>query len=305
MTEPQQTICPSVKAFYIVRAVGHSLRLCVDYLRHVLRAQWNRPLCRLTNSMDGAQYSPESMTAPYFSEKMSPVKVLTMKDYENQITALKKENFNLKLRIYFMEERMQQKCDDSTEDIFKTNIELKVELESMKREMAEKQELLVSASKALEELAGRDSREPHQVREQAQREMEAMRDAFNEKIAVLEQSLQAAEMEIDRMASIAEQENVKYQHGKAASTLSASNSASPPKQINDLQQAWRRKTNSLDEANLQVKNCAAQTKDAPSAEKVKQLTDLIANKDLELETLRGELLTRRNKDPSEPQVSLW
>lgn len=37
-----------------------------------------------------------------------------------QITALKKENFNLKLRIYFLEERMQQKCDDSTEDIFKT-----------------------------------------------------------------------------------------------------------------------------------------------------------------------------------------
>lgn len=40
--------------------------------------------------------------------------------YLQQITALKKENFNLKLRIYFMEERMQQKCDDSTEDIFKT-----------------------------------------------------------------------------------------------------------------------------------------------------------------------------------------
>lgn len=41
-------------------------------------------------------------------------------DHLQQITALKKENFNLKLRIYFMEERMQQKCDDSTEDIFKT-----------------------------------------------------------------------------------------------------------------------------------------------------------------------------------------
>lgn len=37
-----------------------------------------------------------------------------------QITALKKENFNLKLRIYFLEERVQQKCDDSTEDIYKT-----------------------------------------------------------------------------------------------------------------------------------------------------------------------------------------
>lgn len=41
-----------------------------------------------------------------------------------QITALKKENFNLKLRIYFMEDRMQQKCDDSTEDIFKTVLHL-------------------------------------------------------------------------------------------------------------------------------------------------------------------------------------
>uniref|UniRef100_A0A8C8GJR2 CDK5 regulatory subunit associated protein 2 n=1 Tax=Oncorhynchus tshawytscha TaxID=74940 RepID=A0A8C8GJR2_ONCTS len=72
--------------------------------------------------------------------------------YSQQIMTLKKENFNLKLRIYFMEERMQQKCDDSTEDIYKTNIELKVEVESMKRDLAEKHELLVSASEAEKEV---------------------------------------------------------------------------------------------------------------------------------------------------------
>lgn len=48
------------------------------------------------------------------------VKNYVFVNHLQQITALKKENFNLKLRIYFMEERMQQKCDDSTEDIFKT-----------------------------------------------------------------------------------------------------------------------------------------------------------------------------------------
>ncbi|XP_072310730.1 CDK5 regulatory subunit-associated protein 2 [Eucyclogobius newberryi] len=267
--------------------------------------------CRLTNSMDGAEYSTEGMSAPFFPEKMSPVKVLTMKDYENQITALKKENFNLKLRIYFMEERMQQKCDDSTEDIFKTNIELKVELESMKREMAEKQELLVSASKALESLAGRDSREPHHVREQAQREMDALRDAFNKKIAVLEQSLQAADVEIDRMASIAEQEKCKsINMEKQLQILSASSSTSHPNQVYDLQKALEDKDNlicqlkdSLNEATLQVKNCAEQTRDAPSADQVKQLTDLMTNKESELEALRGELQTERNKVPSEPQKS--
>lgn len=37
-----------------------------------------------------------------------------------QITELKKENFNLKLRIYFLEERMQQEFDGPTEHICKT-----------------------------------------------------------------------------------------------------------------------------------------------------------------------------------------
>lgn len=32
---------------------------------------------------------------------------------------LKKENFSLKLRIYFLEERMQQKYEASREDVYK------------------------------------------------------------------------------------------------------------------------------------------------------------------------------------------
>ncbi|XP_015773835.1 PREDICTED: CDK5 regulatory subunit-associated protein 2-like [Acropora digitifera] len=40
----------------------------------------------------------------------------TMKDYEYQISELKKENFGLKLRIYFLE---QQNNTDIPEDVFK------------------------------------------------------------------------------------------------------------------------------------------------------------------------------------------
>lgn len=50
--------------------------------------------------------------------RMSPVRSRTMKEYDSQITDLKKENFNLKLRIYFMEERMQQRLGDG-DDVFK------------------------------------------------------------------------------------------------------------------------------------------------------------------------------------------
>ncbi|KAG7271995.1 hypothetical protein CRUP_001555 [Coryphaenoides rupestris] len=37
---------------------------------------------------------------------------------------LKKENFSLKLRIYFLEERIQQKYEESSEDVLKREAEL-------------------------------------------------------------------------------------------------------------------------------------------------------------------------------------
>ncbi|XP_044030393.1 CDK5 regulatory subunit-associated protein 2 isoform X3 [Siniperca chuatsi] len=265
--------------------------------------------CRLPDSIDAGEYSTDSMTAPSFPDKMSPIKALTMKDYENQITALKKENFNLKLRIYFMEERMQQKCDDSTEDIFKTNIELKVELESMKRDLAEKQELLVSASKALESLAGRESGEPQRLREQAQREMDALRDAFNKRIAHLEQCLRAAEEEVENMAAIAEQEKLKnINMEKQLHALGPPSTFIPvPSPVQDLQVALQEKDNIIEqlkitlkdqEAVIHQKKCTDQATDAPSPDCVKKLSDLIAKKDQELEALRDEL--HREKDQTTP-----
>ncbi|XP_058799122.1 centrosomin isoform X2 [Phymastichus coffea] len=72
----------------------------------------------------------------------------TMKECEDQLGALRKENFNLKLRIYFLEERMGITSAD--EDAIKKNIELKVENESLRKELIEKQELLSQAAKAMQ-----------------------------------------------------------------------------------------------------------------------------------------------------------
>ncbi|XP_029940030.1 CDK5 regulatory subunit-associated protein 2-like [Salarias fasciatus] len=272
--------------------------------------------CRLPDSINAGEFSTDSMTAPPFSDKMSPIKALTMKDYENQITALKKENFNLKLRIYFMEERMQQKCDDSTEDIFKTNIELKVDLESMKRELAEKQELLVSASKALESLAGRESGEPHRVREQAQREMDSLRDAFNKRIADLEQCLRTAEEEVEKMAAIAEQEklrNIDMEKQLQALNPSISFSSAPVSSpVSHLQQALQDKDNIIEQLQITLKdreaviqqNSRDQQADSPAAEGIKQLSDLIARRDQELEALRDELRQEKGKPQPDRQSDL-
>lgn len=53
----------------------------------------------------------------------------TMKEYEDELSSLKKENFQLKLRIYFLEERNPARSgiSSSDEDLIKTNVELKVD----------------------------------------------------------------------------------------------------------------------------------------------------------------------------------
>ncbi|MEQ2312399.1 hypothetical protein AMECASPLE_030632, partial [Ameca splendens] len=58
---------------------------------------------------------------------------------------LKKENFSLKLRIYFLEEKIQQKFEESSDDVHRRNIGLKVEVESLKKDLQEKQEFLDQA----------------------------------------------------------------------------------------------------------------------------------------------------------------
>ncbi|KAK9753048.1 Centrosomin N-terminal motif 1 [Popillia japonica] len=79
-----------------------------------------------------------------------PFRGRSIKEMDELTTNLRKENFNLKLRIYFLEERMGTNFNLDKENAIKKNIELKVEVESLKKELIEKQDLLCQAVKAME-----------------------------------------------------------------------------------------------------------------------------------------------------------
>ncbi|XP_027963541.1 CDK5 regulatory subunit-associated protein 2 isoform X2 [Eumetopias jubatus] len=131
-------------------------------------------------------------------ETVSPTRARNMKDFENQITELKKENFNLKLRIYFLEERMQQEFDGPTEHVYKTNIELKVEVESLKRELQERERLLIKASKAVESLAEGGGSEVQRAKEDAQKKVQQVEDLLTKRIVHLEEDVKAAQAELEK-----------------------------------------------------------------------------------------------------------
>ncbi|XP_040487731.1 CDK5 regulatory subunit-associated protein 2 isoform X2 [Ursus maritimus] len=131
-------------------------------------------------------------------ETVSPTRARNMKDFENQITELKKENFNLKLRIYFLEERMQQEFDGPTEHVYKTNIELKVEVESLKRELQEREQLLIKASKAVESLAEGGGSEVQRLKEDARKKVQQVEDLLTKRIFHLEEDVKAAQAELEK-----------------------------------------------------------------------------------------------------------
>lgn len=51
-----------------------------------------------------------------------------MRDYDESFKEMKKENFNLKLRIFFLEERLGQGKKTNTDELANANLELKVRM---------------------------------------------------------------------------------------------------------------------------------------------------------------------------------
>jgi len=83
----------------------------------------------------------------------------SIRDYDESQREIKKENFNLKLRIFFLEERLALGQEHSSDNLLASNIDLKVQLEASKNELSEKLSLLMEASEALELLDARMNNE--------------------------------------------------------------------------------------------------------------------------------------------------
>ncbi|XP_072864155.1 myomegalin isoform X21 [Chlorocebus sabaeus] len=139
-------------------------------------------------------------------EKPPQVQTQALRDFEKHLNDLKKENFSLKLRIYFLEERMQQKYEASREDIYKRNIELKVEVESLKRELQDKKQHLDKTWADVENLNSQNEAELRRQFEERQLETEHVYELLENKIQLLQEESRLAKNEAARMAALVEAE---------------------------------------------------------------------------------------------------
>ncbi|XP_053626084.1 centrosomin isoform X2 [Plodia interpunctella] len=77
---------------------------------------------------------------------------VSMKQYEEQLNGLRKENFHLKLRIYFLEEKLGNGSPPAVQGLLEHNVRLQVEVEELRRQLSDKQELLAAAAEAIDVL---------------------------------------------------------------------------------------------------------------------------------------------------------
>lgn len=163
----------------------------------------------------------DSQNAPIpEDDSLHPVfmpKGFCVKEYEELMQGLKKENFNLKLRIYFLEEK-NPNIPVGAEALYKQNIDMKVrsssvfrwhssaifyhlrlqiENETLLKDLQEKQDLLCQASKALELL---DDQKGNDLQHS-----EMMIEELNQKIESLQHevsSLQNALVDVNKSALV-------------------------------------------------------------------------------------------------------
>lgn len=130
-------------------------------------------------------YRSPPFNVPMSGGSTSPGQGRSIREHDEQLNALRKENFNLKLRIYFMEEKTSSaNLPDSSESLFKENVDLKVQAEALRVELKEKQNLLCEAATALE------------LMEQSQKSRE---EACQSTIEELNRKIEFLEMEIQSM----------------------------------------------------------------------------------------------------------
>uniref|UniRef100_A0A8C5IIV9 Phosphodiesterase 4D interacting protein n=1 Tax=Junco hyemalis TaxID=40217 RepID=A0A8C5IIV9_JUNHY len=157
----------------------------------------------------GAQPQPDPLaqTGLLRDLEMGPLAhTQTLRDFEQHLNDLKKENFSLKLRIYFLEERVQQKGEDSRDDVYRRNIELKVEVESLKRELQEKQQALDNTWVAAESQTSRSQAALRQQYEERQRESEHVYELLENKIQLLQEEARLARSEAEQATALARAE---------------------------------------------------------------------------------------------------
>jgi chromosome segregation ATPase len=123
---------------------------------------------------------------------------LTLKEQNSKIDKLSKENFDLKLKIHFLDQALQNRSEEGVKDMINKNVQLQTDLANEKKDnqaLRKKMRELERKMKGLEEgQAAKQVDVDDSKSDQSEKQAE-----MEEEIIYLRETLQETEMEIERL----------------------------------------------------------------------------------------------------------
>lgn len=146
--------------------------LSLDRESFLLNGTSNSNSTNITNFTNNPQQPQHSSTST-----MSQRGGFCVREYEENLEALQKENFNLRLRLFYYDQNNPKSLPEDSDSLLQQNYEFRIENETLLKELEEKKDLLCQAHKALELL----EQEKNDVNDNFERTVEQL----NEKIQSL------------------------------------------------------------------------------------------------------------------------
>jgi chromosome segregation ATPase len=186
--------------FATPKAKGHSLAAPTDTViaRHVRNVHVPDSVAKEYRTKSGVSPSGRLSTAT------NGVKNMTLKEQSSTIDRLSKENFDLKLKVMFLSDRLDKLSDEGVKEMISENVEMKTVLANMQRDnkaLRKKIKELESAQKNsdAESLRPSTARSGSTEDRQAQWFDEAGAQEREEEIYYLRERIEEYEVEIEKM----------------------------------------------------------------------------------------------------------
>ncbi|KAF2864242.1 hypothetical protein K470DRAFT_254565 [Piedraia hortae CBS 480.64] len=135
-------------------------------------------------------------------------RTLTLKEQNNKMDMLTKENFELKLKIHFLDQALQKRSDDGVKELIDQNVQFQTDLANANKELT----ALRRKARDQERRLGEQDKAMAELRRQKREEEPVLQAEMHEEILVLRQQLdyskdQASQLRDELMAK--EQERVR------------------------------------------------------------------------------------------------
>ncbi|KAJ4348220.1 uncharacterized protein N0V89_009592 [Didymosphaeria variabile] len=163
--------------------------------RHVQGIQVPDTVAREFRQKHGDSPKKRHMATPYTRNKHN----LTLKEQNSKIDKLSKENFDLKLKIHFLDQALQNRSDENVQETINKNVQLQTDLANEKKENQSLRKRLRDLERRLKAHDdGVTTKEPTSGDEEDRSDGDLSRSALEEEIEFLRERLETTETTIEQ-----------------------------------------------------------------------------------------------------------